>query len=175
MPLLLVSNFNSVLILSQINTLICACFHLMPSSCLLGRLSIPFTPPPELQSGSTVNSFQFGMWKYPSLLSPNAFPPCRRSGTDWLGTLFLIRRMAWGETLIWTSSAWKRTALPGWAESLGTTNYPTFVVFFHAGWFILLSVRVRASVREKGICRDFVLYNPFTHLTALILSIHEYQ
>lgn len=134
MSLLLVSNFNSE-ILSQINTLICACFHLMPSGCLLGCLSIPFTPPPELQSDSTVNPFQFGMWKYLSLLSPNASPPCRRSGTDWLGTLFLIRRMAWGETLIWTSSAWKRTALPGWAESLGTANYTTLVGFFSC-WLI---------------------------------------
>lgn len=53
-------------------------------------------------------------------------PPDRRSGMDWLGTLFLIRRMAWGETLIWTSSAWKKTALPGWAQRTGTANYTTF-------------------------------------------------
>lgn len=60
-----------------------------------------------------------------SLLAPIAPLSDRRSGMDWLGTLFLIRRMAWGETLIWTSSAWKKTALPGWAQRTGTANYTT--------------------------------------------------
>ena len=61
-------------------------------------------------------------------LSPSASVLHRHSGTAWQGTLFLIRRTAWGETLIWTSSASKRTALPGWAQRPGTANYTTLML-----------------------------------------------
>lgn len=42
---------------------------------------------------------------------------------DWQDTLFLIRQMAWGETLIWTSSASKKMALPGWAQRPWTATH----------------------------------------------------
>ena len=57
---------------------------------------------------------------------------CRHSGMDWQGTLCLIRQMAWGETLIWTSSASKRTAPPGWVQRPETANYTTLLQ--RPGW-----------------------------------------
>lgn len=95
---------------------------------------------------------------------------------DWLGTLFLIRRMAWGETLIWTSSAWKKTALPGWAQRTGTANYTTFKLPPRLLSFIPLSVCVCVRVWWFGVCawtciyRQFVCSNPRTCSSGMDLS-----
>lgn len=103
----------------------------------------------------------------------HCFPSDRRSGTDWLGTLFLIRRMAWGETLIWTSSAWKKTALPGWAQRTGTANYTTFKLPPCLLSFIPLSVCAFVWVWCFGVCawtciyRQFVFSNPQTCLSGM--------
>lgn len=114
--------------------------------------SIPFTFPP----GSLLQSFNRaphsdGIWDYLPLLSPSASFLCRHSGTDWQGTLFLIRQMAWGETLIWTSSASKRTAPPGWAQGPETANYTTLMPL--PPWLIH-SIKACVSVyvwkRERG-------------------------
>lgn len=64
--------------------------------------------------------------------------PLRRSGTDWQDTLSLIRQMAWGETLIWTSSAWKRTVLPGWAQRGREQPITTHSCCRHTAWFFPL-------------------------------------
>lgn len=87
-----------------------------------------------------------------SLTDLSCCPPTdRRSGTDWLVTLSLIRRMAWGETLIWTSSAWKKTAVPGWAHRTGTANYTTLKLPPRLLKFIPFSACMcaRARVRES--------------------------
>lgn len=73
-------------------------------------------------------------------------PFCRHSGMDWQGTLFLTRQMAWGETLIWTSSASKRTALPGWAQRPGTANYNALMLLSH---WLICSIRACVCLYER--------------------------
>lgn len=164
-------------------------FHLKcpseSSSCLSTRASsgclwIPFTSPPGswlCPTAETPARNSVGLWDYLPLfsLSPSASVLHRHSGTGWQGTLFLIRRTAWGETLIWTSSASKRTALPGWAQRPGTANYTTLMLL--PCWLIhsikaCVCVCVRMYVL-KGVsyCRDSVSYNPSPHFDFFFVYI----
>lgn len=136
-------------------------FHLMPSSKSSSFFSVPGFPSRLLlalssrasssegldrQGTQMVSRFSVSLWLSPLF--------CRRSGTDWQGTLFLIRQMAWGETLIWTSSASKRTALPGWAQRPGTANYNTLMLLSH---WLIHSIRACVCVCERESERRLVI------------------
>lgn len=114
-----------------------------------------FTPP-EPQYGSTHTRNSDSIWNYPSLLS-SVFLLHRHSGTDSQGTLFLIRQMAWGETLIWTSSASKRTALPGWAKRPETANYTALMLL--PRWLIHSISAWVCVFKPERHCEDFVYFN----------------
>lgn len=143
------------------------------------RLDFPFASPP----GSLLQSFNEAprihtelIWDYLPLLSPSASLLRRLSGTDWQGTLFLIRQMAWGETLIWTSSASKRTALPGWAQRPGTANYTTLMLL---PCQLIHSIKACVFVcvwKSERYCRDVASCKPSTPLLfGSDLFSHEYQ